>query len=54
MHALLHKILARDVRHNTHISVRTLMEINVALGFPHYTCGVAIGTVAVGNDIQLF
>ena len=26
----------------------------LALGLPHYTCGVATGTVVVGNKIQLF
>ena len=26
----------------------------LALGFPHYTCDVATGIVAVGNEIQLF
>ena len=25
----------------------------LALGLPHYTCGVTTGTVAVGNEIQL-
>ena len=25
----------------------------LALGLPHYTCGVTTGTVAVGNKIQL-
>ena len=25
-----------------------------ALGLPHYICGVATGTVAVGNEMQLF
>ena len=25
----------------------------LALGLPHYTCGVATVTVAVGNEIQL-
>ena len=25
----------------------------LALSLPHYTCGVTIGTVAVGNEIQL-
>ena len=25
----------------------------LVLGLPHYTCGVTIGTVAVGNEIQL-
>ena len=25
----------------------------LTLGLPHYTCGVTIGTVAVGNEIQL-
>ena len=31
----------RDARHE------------LALGLPHYTCGVTTGTVAVGNEIQL-
>ena len=31
----------RDVRHK------------LALGLPHYTCGVTTGKVAVGNEIQL-
>ena len=31
----------RDARHK------------VALGLPHYTCGVATGIVAVDNEIQL-
>ena len=26
----------------------------LTLGLPHYTCGVTTGTVAVGNEIQLF
>ena len=26
----------------------------LALGLPHYTCGVTTGTVAVGNELQLF
>ena len=26
----------------------------LALGLPHYTCGVTTGTVAVGNEMQLF
>ena len=26
----------------------------LALGLPHYTCGVITGTVAVGNELQLF
>ena len=25
----------------------------LALGLPHYTCGVTAGTVAVGNELQL-
>ena len=32
----------RDARHE------------LALGLPHYTCGVTTSTVAVGNEIQLF
>ena len=31
----------RDARHE------------LALGLPHYPCGVTTGTVAVGNEIQL-
>ena len=26
----------------------------LALGLPHYTCHVTTGTVAVGNEMQLF
>ena len=26
----------------------------LALSLPHYTCGVTTGTVAVGNELQLF
>ena len=26
----------------------------LALGLPHYTCGVTTGIVAVGNEMQLF
>ena len=26
----------------------------LALGLPHYMCGVTTGTVAVGNELQLF
>ena len=26
----------------------------LALRLPHYTCGVTTGTVAVGNELQLF
>ena len=26
----------------------------LALGLPHYMCGVTTGTVAVGNEMQLF
>ena len=25
----------------------------LTLGLPHYTCGVATGSVAVGNEMQL-
>ena len=32
----------RDARHK------------LTLGLPHYTCSVTTGTVAVGNEIQLF
>ena len=36
-----HTCHTRDARHE------------LALGFPHYTCGVTTGTVAVDNEIQL-
>ena len=54
VHALLHAILAcareihsknkRDTRH---------VHYKLALGLPHYTCGVTTDTVALGNEIQL-
>lgn len=27
--------------------------LEFALGLPYYTCGIATGTLAVGNEIQL-
>ena len=37
-----HTRLTRDAHHE------------LTLGLPHYTCGVATGTVAVGTKMQLF
>ena len=37
-------------KHTQH-TIDTRYEL--ALGLPHYTCGVTTGTVAVGNEIQL-
>ena len=37
-----HTQYTRDSRHE------------LTLGFPYYMCGVTTGTVAVGNEIQLF
>ena len=37
-------------KHTQH-TIDTRHEL--ALGLPHYTCGVTTGTVAVGNEIQL-
>ena len=62
MHAKLQKLAcACTVVHN--FGVRTWdskhtrhtrdVHHELALGLPHYTCGVTTGTVAVGNEIQL-
>ena len=40
----------RDSKHTRHTRDACY---ELALDLPHYTCGVAIGTVAVGNEIQL-
>ena len=40
----------RDSKHTRH--TRDARH-ELALGLPHYTCGVTIDTVAVGNEIQL-
>ena len=40
-----------DSKHTQHTRDATRHEL--ALGLPHYTCGVTTGTVAVGNEIQL-
>ena len=40
----------RDSKHMRHM--RDACH-ELALGLPHYTCGVTTGTVAVGNEIQL-
>ena len=31
----------------------TDVHLKLGLGLPHYTCGIAIGTVAVGYEMQL-
>ena len=55
VHALLHVILAcaREIA-NTRDTQEMYVRHELALGLPHYTCGVTTGTVAVGNKIQLF
>ena len=40
----------RDSKHTRHTRDA---HHELALGSPHYTCGVTTGTVAVGNEIQL-
>ena len=40
----------RDSKHTQH--TRDARH-DLALGLPHYTCGVTTGTVAIGNEIQL-
>ena len=40
----------RDSKHTRH--TRDARH-ELALGLPHYTCGVTTGTVAVDNEIQL-
>ena len=41
----------RDSKHTRH--TRDARH-KLALSLPHYTCGVTTGTVALGNEIQLF
>ena len=38
---------------NKHIQHTRDAHHELALGLPHYACGVITGTVAVGNEIQL-
>ena len=49
--------VARDFGVHTWESKRTRRTRDtrheLALGLPHYTCGITTGTVAVGNEIQL-
>ena len=40
----------RDSKHMRHTREA---RHDLALGLPHYMCGVTTGTVAVGNEIQL-
>ena len=40
----------RDSKHTRHTRDA---HHELALGLPHYTCGVTTGTVAVVNEIQL-
>ena len=39
--------------HSKHKRYKRDTHYKLALGLPHYTCGVTTGTVAVGNEIQL-
>ena len=43
-------VRTRDSKHTRHM--RDACH-ELALGLPHYTCGVTTGTVAVGSEIQL-
>ena len=43
-------VYMRDSKHTSHMRDA---RHELALGLPHYMCGVATGTVAVGNEIQL-
>ena len=40
-------------QNNKHTGHMRNARHELVLGLPHYTCGVTIGTVAVGNEIQL-
>ena len=40
----------QDSKHTRHMRDT---HYELALGLPHYTCGVTTGMVAVGNEIQL-
>ena len=54
-------VCARTVAHNfgmhtwdsKHMRHTRDARHKLALGLPHYTCGVTTGTVTVGNEIQL-
>ena len=63
MHVKLQKLacartVARNFGMRTWASKHTRHTKNArhepALGLPHYTCRVTTGTVAVGNEMQLF
>ena len=63
MHVKLQKLAcARTVARNFGVHMRASEHTRhtrnacheLALGLPHYTCGVTTGTVAVGNEMQLF
>ena len=43
-------VRTRDSKHTRHMRVP---RHELALGLPHYMCGVTTGTVAVGDEIQL-
>ena len=46
---------ARTVARNFGVRTRPSEHTHeLALGLPHYTCGVTTGTVAVGKELQLF
>ena len=54
VHALLYAILECICGPvNTQNTIRDIHH-KLALGLPHYTCGVATSTVAAGNEMQLF
>ena len=54
VHALLHAILVCACRPVNTSDTREMHIMRLALGLLHYTCGVTTGTVAVGNELQLF
>ena len=54
-------VCARTVAHDFYVHTRDSKHTRhtrdthyeLALGLPHYTCGITTGTVAVGSEIQL-
>ena len=53
VHTPLHIMLASTHGLGTH-ATHVRCKLQLTFGLTHFTCGVATGTVAVGNEIQLF
>ena len=53
VHTPLHIMLASTHGLGTH-ATHVRCKLQLTFGLTHFTCGVATGTVALGNEIQLF